>query len=131
AIYQVLRGVAHSEGQRFQITNDEIASRATEVLRKSGPPPMRLTDKTASVALGVFRELGFLSTEGRSSARRIVLAPSPEKVDLVRSVRYAEGQEEIVDFDDFKQWVLGATADDLRERFNKPILPTQGTEETQ
>ncbi|MCL2492110.1 MAG: single-stranded-DNA-specific exonuclease RecJ [Coriobacteriia bacterium] len=126
AIYQVLRGVATLEGQRFQITNEEIAARATEVLRKAGPLPMRLTDKTASVVLGVFRELGFLSTEGRSSARRIVMASSPDKVDLEHSVRYAEGQEEIVDFDDFKQWVLSATASDLRDRFNKPILPSQG-----
>jgi len=128
AIYQVLRSVAGRDGQRFQITNDEIAMSATEVLKKSGPLPMRLTDKTASIALGVFRELGFLSTEGRSSARRIILAPSPDKVDLEQSVRYAEGLEEIVDFDDFKQWVLTASADQLRDRFNKPILPTRSDE---
>ena len=128
AMYQVLRGVAHREGQRFQITNDEIAHLATEVLRKAGPLPMRLSDRTASVVLGVFRELGFLSTEGRGSARRIVLAPSPDKVDLEQSVRYAEGQEEILDFDDFKQWVMTATSQELRDRFNKPILPAQSVE---
>ena len=125
AMYQVLRGAAHTDGQRFQVTNDEIAHRATQHLRKEGKLPMRLTDKTASVVLGVFRELGFLSTEGRSSARRIILAPSPDKVDLDSSVRYAEGREEIDDFDDFKQWVLTATSEQLRDRFNKPILPAQ------
>jgi len=128
AMYQVLRTIANRDSQRFQITNEEIASMATEVLKKSGPLPLRLTDKTASSVLGVFRELGFLSTEGRSSARRIILAPSPEKVDLEQSVRYAEGQEEIADFDDFKQWVLTASAEQLRDRFNKPILPTQNGE---
>jgi len=128
AMYQVLRGVAHVDGQRFQISNDEIALRTTELMRKAGPLPMRVSDRTASVVLGVFRELGFLSTEGRSSARRIILAPSPDKVDLVRSVRYAEGQEEILDFDDFKQWVMSATSEQLRNRFNKPILPVGDVE---
>ncbi|MCL2024959.1 MAG: single-stranded-DNA-specific exonuclease RecJ [Coriobacteriia bacterium] len=129
AVYQALHAVAGDlageQGQPFSITNDEIALRTTEILKQQGPLPMRVTDKTVSAVVAVFRELGFLTTDGRSSARRITLTPRPERVELERSIRYLEGKEEMIDFTDFKEWVMQASAEELLDRFNKPILPTE------
>jgi hypothetical protein len=51
--------------------------------------------------------------------------PSAGKVELGSSVRYAEGLEEIAEFEEFREWVLGAAPDDLLARFNRPILPSR------
>jgi len=42
---------------------------------------------------------------------------------LQSSVRYLEGQDEQADFEAFMQWALCATAEELRDRFTRPILP--------
>ncbi|MDR1412329.1 MAG: single-stranded-DNA-specific exonuclease RecJ [Actinomycetes bacterium] len=82
-----------------------------------------LNETGVSNGIGVFRELGFLRTNGRSQARRIMLTPKPAKMDLHQSVRYLEGLDEIEDFDRFKIWALTASAKDMLARFNRPILP--------
>lgn len=125
AIFQVLRNISHDEGESFTITNEVLAERANELARRSNTFKMRLNERAVSVALGVFRELGFIATEGNSSARRISMLPTTDKVELNASVRYAEGLEEIADFASFKSWVLDADPQDLLDRFNKPILPSK------
>lgn len=125
AIYSVLRNIAADEGERFSITNEVLAERANDFARRNNSAGMRLNDRAVSVALSVFRELGFITTEGLTSSRKISLVDNPGKVELHNSVRYAEGLEEIEDFSNFKLWVLDSNPQELLERFNKPILPNK------
>ncbi len=119
ALYLVLKDISGREGGGFEITNAELAERVKA--RRKG---CKLNDRGVSSALGVFRELGFLETEGSGSYRRMTMCESPvRKVELSSSVRYAEGIQEIEEFEQFREWVLGASAGQLLARFNQPILP--------
>lgn len=120
ALYRVLRDIQLAEGSGFEITNAEVAERVKRVRRQSA-----LDERGVSTALGIFRELGFVADEGYGAYRRLTFMPSSEKVELDSSVRYAEGKDEIEQFDSFRSWVLAAEADDLLARFNRPILPTR------
>jgi len=147
ALYQVLRRLAQDEGNGFKITNRDLAELSNDQLRKSGAfdksgkdsakdsaansaanskgsdDPQVLREETVSQGLGVFRELGLVTTAGHSSARTITLLDAANKVELQSSVRYLEGQDEQADFEAFMQWALCATAEELRDRFTRPILP--------
>jgi single-stranded-DNA-specific exonuclease len=119
ALYLTLKELQAEEGEGFEITNAVIAERTTA--KRKGPNP---TERTASSAIGVFRELGLVHSEGHGAYRRLTVLPRPEKdVALDESVRYAEGLELIEGFAQFKEWVLGAPTDVLLQSFNRPILP--------
>ena len=119
ALYVALRELAASEGPGFEITNAELAERC-----KKAQPAYSLDERGTSSALGVFRDLGFVTGEGHGAFRRLTFTPPPGKIELESSVRYAEGLEEIAEFAEFKSWALTAEADDLLARFNRPILPS-------
>lgn len=120
ALYSELKDIAAREGDGFEITNAELAERVAARRGRSS-----MNDRGVSSALGVFRELGFVEGEGSGSYRRLTLLPPPaEKVDLATSIRYAEGLEEIEEFNSFRSWVLEAPAGELLARFNRPILPS-------
>jgi single-stranded-DNA-specific exonuclease len=146
ALYQVLRRMAADEGSSFKVTNRDLAELANDQLRKNGAFDKQqnksqsnagksdtqpnsevqvLREETVSQGLGVFRELGLVTTAGHSSARSISLLDTATKVDLQSSVRYLEGLDEQADFEAFRQWALLATADELRDRFTRPILPKE------
>ena len=119
ALYVVLRELATAEGPGFEITNAELAERC-----KKAQPKFALDERGVSSALGIFRDLGFVTGEGHGAFRRLTFTPSAGKVELESSVRYAEGLDEIAEFAQFKAWALTAEADELLARFNRPILPT-------
>jgi single-stranded-DNA-specific exonuclease len=119
ALYRVLRGLAEREGEGFEITNAELAERS-RALRRG----FDLDERGVSSALGIFRDLGLVTGEGHGAYRRLTLVPTAEKVELAGSVRYAEGLDEIEQFREFRSWALQADANQLLERFNRPILPT-------
>lgn len=121
ALYMELKELAAIEADGgFDITNAELAERVTKRRKKSG-----MNDRAVSSAIGVFRELGFVESEGTGVYRRLKMLPAPEqKVELSSSVRYAEGLEEIEEFKTFRLWVLEAPDSELLARFNRPILPS-------
>lgn len=120
ALYVELRDACSQCPDGLEITNAELAER---VARRRGRSAMN--DKGVSSALGVFRELGFIESEGSGSYRLLRMLPATgRKVELSESVRYAEGLEEIVGFEEFRKWALAAQATDLLERVNRPLLPT-------
>ena len=45
------------------------------------------------------------------------------KVELIDSVRYREGVDEIASFDRFKDWVLSCSAEELERCVQKPLMP--------
>jgi single-stranded-DNA-specific exonuclease len=122
ALYLVLRALAAEGDGAFEVTNSELAARV-----KTMRPKAALVDKGVSAAIGVFRELGLVESEGTGAFRRLQLLPAPEaRLDLASSVRYAEGLEEMDEFTDFKDDVLEARPESLLRRINRPILPTAG-----
>jgi single-stranded-DNA-specific exonuclease len=139
ALWQVLTRLVAGEGNGFKITNRDLAELSNDQLRKSGAFDAQKTarnskvqkgseiqvlrEESVSQGLGVFRELGLVSTAGHSSARTITVNESVAKVDLQSSVRYLEGQDEQADFEEFCIWALSASAGELLARFNRPILP--------
>lgn len=124
ALYRVLKQLAQEAQQKgeagFSVTNNELAERAAKLDRH-----VKLDESSVSCGISVFRELGFLQTSGKSVARFITLESNPGHMDLEESVRYREGQEELQIFNSFKTWALKATAQELLERFNRPILPDE------
>jgi len=121
ALYLVLRDLAAEGDGTFEITNAELAERATK--RRKG---VQMTDKGVSAGLGVFRELGLVSSEGTGAYRQLSVPPAPEaKLDLASSARYAEGLHEIESFEAFRERALAATPEELLRSFNRPILPTR------
>jgi len=117
-LYRVLRDLALSQGDGFEITNAELAERCVKADRS-----FSLDDRGVSAGLGVFRELGLVTGEGHGAYRRLTVIPDAPKVDLGSSIRYAEGLDEIAEFAEFREWVLSSTPDVLLARFNRPILP--------
>jgi single-stranded-DNA-specific exonuclease len=120
ALYRVLKDLAGGEGEGFEIINAELAERCT-ALR----PSCRLDDRGVSSGISVFRELGLVVGEGHGAYRRLTLVPGATRVELADSVRYSEGLDEIAEFAEFREWVITSTAEELLERFNRPILPTE------
>lgn len=64
-----------------------------------------------------------MDSAGYGAARRLNLKPAAGKVDLDSSTRYLEGRDELSAFDDFREWALSAPANELLERFNRPLMP--------
>ncbi|MCL4079192.1 single-stranded-DNA-specific exonuclease RecJ [Coriobacteriia bacterium Es71-Z0120] len=121
ALYLALRDRARDAGEDgIEATNAELAEAAR---RKR--PTSRLDESGVSAGLAVFRELGLVRTSGIATYRRIELIDvGGVKVDLERSVRYAEGRQAVAEFGAFKQWVLSASAEELLTRINRPIVPS-------
>ncbi|MBN1193451.1 MAG: single-stranded-DNA-specific exonuclease RecJ [Coriobacteriia bacterium] len=123
ALYLVLRDAAVEAGGEVEITNAELAERV-----KRRRPRTTLNEKGVSTGIGVFRELGLVSSEGYGAYRRLTMLPAPDtRLDLASSVRYAEGLDELEDFEAFRSRALEASADELLHAFNRPILPTRPT----
>ncbi len=121
ALYLALKDIASEGDGTVETTNADLAERV-----KRRRPKATLNDKGVSTGIGVFRELGLLTSEGYGAYRRLVLLPAPEqKLDLASSVRYAEGLDELDGFEAFRVRALEAPADELLHAFNRPILPTR------
>lgn len=122
ALYRILmteaKAAAKDGRDGFSCTNAELADKANRASRG-----VKLDEASVSCGISVFRELGFLETQGKSVARYIRMVEGPAHMELDDSVRYREGKQELGDFDAFKTWALSATADELLARFNRPILP--------
>ena len=127
ALYRVLAAEGKRAAQEgdgvFACTNAELADKANRSTRGA-----RLDETSVSCGISVFRELGFLETQGRGVARHIRMVEGPAHMELESSVRYREGIQEQQDFDAFKSWALSAPADELLARFNRPILPAHPDE---
>ena len=127
-LYRALRTISQrtlfaSGGTSFAETNATIA----EVCRTIDPKT-RLDEHAVSCGIAIFRELGFLTTSGFSSARRIEMVESPVRMDLNSSIRYLEGIKAREEFDAFSAWALKADADEMLRRINQPITPSFGVE---
>jgi single-stranded-DNA-specific exonuclease len=107
----------------FAETNAAIAELAQTI-----DPRAKLDEHAVSCGIAVFRELGFLTTSGFSTARRIEMVESPIRMDLNSSIRYIEGIKAREEFSAFSSWALSADADEMLRTINQPITPSFGIE---
>lgn len=122
-IYKALRQVQDQPDHRgcfFAISNVEAAEQAS----KLGRP---VSQDSVECAIAVFRELGLIETRSEFTSgevtRLVRLIAGADKVELESSVRYQEGLDEQAIFAAFKAWALKESAESLRRRIIRPILP--------
>lgn len=128
ALYVSLKQLARTAAQTeepddegrtfFSTSNADLAAMASS--QKRG---VSIDDKGVSTGIGIFGELGFLTTTGYGTARRISLVDDPRKMDLMSSIGYLEGLREREQFESFRDWVLGSEPEVIKERFDRPIIP--------
>ena len=83
------------------------------------------TETCISGWLGIFEELGFLEREREGSKRRIIMIPSPNKMDLNTSLRYQECMAELEDFQKYLQIAFDHNEEHLLTAINRPIYPAE------
>lgn len=127
-VYRELRTMAaESNGAPIALTNADLAAACTR-----RQPGYEVTPASVECAIAVFRELGLIETRAGDADDRqriIRMIEADGKVELTDSVRYREGLDEIEVFRAFRAWVLDGTAEELRARISRPILPDEGDEE--
>ena len=119
-LYRTLRALSGAGGP---VALDDAAI-AQEAARRD--PSLALNEREVECGLAIFSELGFLSTSGWGTARRILMERSPARMELSRSACYAEGQRAKAAFSAFSSWALSADASELLARINRPITPDFG-----
>lgn len=101
----------------IELTNGELAEL---VKRERFAEP---NESCISSWLGIFEELGFLEREREGNKRRIIMVPSPSKMDLLASLRYQECMAELEDFEKYLQIAFDHSHDKLLTAVNRPIYP--------
>lgn len=103
----------------IELTNHELCEL---VKRERFAEP---TESCISSWLGIFEELGFLEREREGAKRRIIMTPSPTKMDLFSSLRYQECMAELEDFQRYLEIAFDKSKDTLLKAINQPIYPKQ------
>lgn len=116
--YKLLQALIQGK-PAIELTNGELAEL---VKRERFAEP---TDSCISNWLGIFEELGFLEREREGNKRRIIMIPSPNKMDLFSSLRYQECMAELEDFQKYLQIAFEQNRDKLLTAINRPIYPAQ------
>lgn len=122
-IYRALRSCQRkSTSEYFLLDPQEFAKHVSAPF-----PASAITADQVQCALIVFEELGLIKTKQTvaktDSTCMVCVVDYKGKVELIDSVRYQEGLDEIDSFTAFKEWVLSSSAIDLQNRIRKPLLP--------
>lgn len=122
-IYRELRRQQRQSAQEFYaFAFDQLAKSATSLF-----PTFTISISQTRSGVAVFEELGLVRTRTEQTNDTVKhylhVVDYKGKVDLVESVRYQEGMDEIASFDRFKDWVLRQSAEELERRIQKPLLP--------
>lgn len=116
-LYTVLRELA-AKSEPLNQTNDDIA----KILKRNGMRYAR--PGFVSAGLGILEELELIQRESAGRERQIYLLPVPgQKLDIEKSLRFVEGQEEKLAFKDFEEYFFKASPDELLSFINRPIYP--------
>lgn len=84
---------------------------------------------TVFCALDVFSELGLINVktiykDGQTYSK-IKTNDNVKRVNLEDSSRFCEGQNEVSHFNEYKNFAMRSSSDDLRKILRHPILPMQ------
>ena len=124
-VYRELRRMQHdAHGDFFTASDADLAQAAPSI---AAQPP--LSEAAAACGVAVFRELGLIETRTTTvrgvPTRSIHVCDAQAKVELIDSVRYREGLDEIAISMTFHDWALKASESTLRMRLSRPILPEE------
>ena len=119
-LYSALRSLCGPTGVTTA-SDEEIAVRAQQI------DSLNAYDKTeAATAVATFNELGFLQIHQSATGRSISMVSNPRRAPLDQSSRYLSGLSQASAFEDFKDWVLGSSPDELLQHVIRPIVPGFG-----
>lgn len=115
--YLLLKQLAQKQNP-INMTNTQIA----DLLNKDGAK--EANERSVSAGLGIFDELNLITREREGRTRYIhFISPTGDKMELTESLRFTEGLVEKRAFDEFQQFLFGATSETLLELVNQPIYP--------
>lgn len=122
-IYRELRRQQRSSAQEFYaFAFEELAKSATSLI-----PAFKISIAQTRAGVAIFEELGLVRTrteEANDAIQHYLHVVDYEgKVELVESVRYQEGLDEIASFTRFKDWILGCSAEELERCIQCPLMP--------
>lgn len=117
-LYVILKEQSLKE-MSITLSNEELA----KLLKKAGLRSAR--PNLVSNGIGILEELGLVQREVMGRNRQIFLLPSAGKINLEKSLRFLEGQEEMKVFNDFQDYFFNASAQDLLNLVNRPIYPAK------
>ena len=122
-LYRELRRQQRASAHEFYaFAFDQLAKSATSLL-----PSFSISISQTRAGVAVFEELGLVKTRTELSGdvvqHYLHVVDYQGKVDLIESVRYQEGVDEIASFDQFQEWVLKRPADELERRIQRPLMP--------
>lgn len=121
-LWKVLVGLAQLHNyQFFSVATEELA-RQVNALKN----PVIVDEKSIDAGLQIFSELHLVQDELRSDVHTLLVARSPERVELSNSIRYLEGIRSKDSFAEFRTWALGSSADEMISRITRPITPGFG-----
>lgn len=130
-LYRALKNISKGSPEGFEMTNKDILSEVEFFGRTF------LNENGVSAGLKIFKELGLIEVSGSGLSRKIKLCDSLPvgrayrqagrhgvgKLSLSDSTRHEEGQDEKALFNEFKEWVLNSSPEDLLSMINQPIYP--------
>ncbi|WP_251198445.1 single-stranded-DNA-specific exonuclease RecJ [Anaerotardibacter muris] len=122
-IYRELRRQQRASQQEFYaFAFDQLAKSATSLI-----PTFSISVSQTRSGVAVFEELGLVKTRTETAnnitQHYLHVVDYKGKVELVESVRYQEGMDEIASFTRFQDWVLHQPCEELERRIQKPLLP--------
>lgn len=114
--------MVHDGDVFFTISNEELAATCTQ-----RAPHFGVSADACACGISVFEELGLARTRhvtrGGVRMRAVHVCDFGGKVELSDSVLYREGLGDTDAFGRFADWVMGSTAEALRNKIIRPILP--------
>jgi single-stranded-DNA-specific exonuclease len=113
-LYRGMRGLAYAGTLRM--TYEDVA-RTLDLDMAKG--------ETVAAATRIFEEGGLVRTGTDDEGRFVRFLETSEKVDLTRTVRFAEGEAERESFERFCRLALTADAETLEQIINRPIYPNR------
>ncbi|ADL12256.1 single-stranded-DNA-specific exonuclease RecJ [Acetohalobium arabaticum] len=118
-LYCVLKQEEDTD-QQIKLTNQQLAQKVSSRLQG------KVRENTVSAGLGVLEDLNILTRIQEAGNRIIQLRRIPDsQLDLNDSLRYREGLEDKEAFNEFKDFILNAEAEELLSLVNQPIYPTK------
>ena len=120
-MYRCLCALQKQSPEGFlSLSFEDLARQASDNLSIVSPT-------AAACGVSVFRELGLIearvSYEGGAQTLLVRVNEDAGKVDLVDSVRYREGLDELSIFRAFREWAIAADPARLTVRVTHPITP--------
>ncbi len=103
----------------IELTNEELAARVRQA--RFAEPGAR----SVGGWLGIFEDLGFLEREREGGKRRILIVPSPSKMDLASSPRYQECLAEREEFQRYLQLAFDPCPEHLLRVLHRPADPEE------